>query len=454
MKAPVQTIQAFWPTGPKPGNMGDLLTPLLVKWMAGVTPTWTPATAVGTHLVVGSVIKFAARHARVWGTGAMWYGDKPSPDASYFAVRGPLTRQVVLAAGGSCPEIYGDPALLLPLFHNAPVTKQYRLGIVPHYVDYNAAKLAWNLLPNTFVINILRSDPLQVIDEIRRCEYIVSSSLHGLIVAQAYGIPAVAIGTLAGKLSGDGIKFRDYLLSTGQPVVDPVKVSGQETESDLISMTREAALEIDLDLLLDACPVRGASATMNPQHAPTVVSFYTPDYAQHAANLQADCQRLNLPCHIVPLPSTGSWIDNTRLKGPLVAQVLAETGRPVVWIDADASLLQWPHLLYRCRYDFAAFAKDAGSPRPWSVGTLYFNATSAGMNLANRWAHWCKELPAGTSDEAALALAWEEVGESLTVRKLPRSYFSLKPQMGDVIVHRLSGNASVYNRLQAKRATA
>lgn len=54
------------------------------------------------------------------------------------AVRGPLTREFLLKKGIACPEIYGDPTLLFPLYFPefkkaAKSSRDY--SIVPHFSD-------------------------------------------------------------------------------------------------------------------------------------------------------------------------------------------------------------------------------------------------------------------------------------------------------------------------------
>lgn len=196
---------AWWARGPKPGNLGDILTPVVLAAF-GVRVRWASPTQAQL-LAIGSIIRFA-KHHDVWGSGAMHESDRPSPRARYLAVRGPLTRECVRKAGGDCPAVYGDPAMLLPLFHNEPVQQIHDIGIVPHYRD--RGKIQSMGLPE---ISPLCADPLKVVDRIRQCRAIISSSLHGIVVAHAYGIPAAWLATH--RINGDGIKFRDHAASIG-----------------------------------------------------------------------------------------------------------------------------------------------------------------------------------------------------------------------------------------------
>ena len=72
----------------------------------------------------------------VWGTGCIAPGRIGQTPKKIYAVRGPLTKKELDKRGISCPEIYGDPALLFPQIYNPKIEKKYKLGIIPHYIDY------------------------------------------------------------------------------------------------------------------------------------------------------------------------------------------------------------------------------------------------------------------------------------------------------------------------------
>ena len=55
---------------------------------------------------------------------------------------------------------------------------------------------------------------MQILEEIASCEYVLSSSLHGLIVSDSFGIPNQRL-VVSEKLVGDGYKFNDYYSAFG-----------------------------------------------------------------------------------------------------------------------------------------------------------------------------------------------------------------------------------------------
>jgi pyruvyltransferase len=197
-------LNVFWFRRPRPGNFGDILTPLILSHYGYQVNHAMQEDA--NYMMVGSIAKLAHAGVTVLGSGAMTSAAKLDPSANWRWVRGPRTRKLVINNGGQCPEIYGDPAMLLPRIVAPSSDKKHKLGIVPHYVDYHIVK---EQFPNFPVINLLNSDPVKVVNKITSCERIISSSLHGIIAAHAYGIPAAWV-EFGNRLSGDGTKFHDH----------------------------------------------------------------------------------------------------------------------------------------------------------------------------------------------------------------------------------------------------
>jgi hypothetical protein len=250
-------IFAFWCRYPSARNFGDALTPWLISKITGTYPVFSwPEDHVQKYLVVGSIIGYANQTTVVWGAGVLARDDEIDPDARLCAVRGPITRQRALECGAICPPVYGDPALLLPRFY-APSTLDSRalVGIVPHYFDKPKLLAYWTPPSYCKIIDIQQRTEC-VIDEIASCNYILSSSLHGLIVAHAYGIPALWV-RFGNNLLGDATKFQDYLLSVGQPTDDAVTLEMRSFHPEsLIQRVPIAPANIDTTALWDACPFR------------------------------------------------------------------------------------------------------------------------------------------------------------------------------------------------------
>ena len=108
------------------------------------------------YIVLGSIISYADNQTVIWGSGSM--SETHIPDGiprDICAVRGPLTRQVLREQNISCPEVYGDPSLLYPMFYNPEIDKQYKLGIIPHYIDHDNPWLKHAHRNGALIINIL-----------------------------------------------------------------------------------------------------------------------------------------------------------------------------------------------------------------------------------------------------------------------------------------------------------
>jgi hypothetical protein len=251
-----QRTALWWMESPYPGNLGDVLNPYIVEKLSGRPPRYAPRGKC--VLAIGSTIKFATEETVVWGAGTPRMSDRLHAKAHYRAVRGPLTRELVLQSGGECPPVYGDPSCFLPrLYRPNRVIKRYEVGLVLHHSNEGEVRAGKGVKS----ISVLRGsyeDIERFIDELHECDRVLSTSLHGLIVAHAYGIPArwCEVPDSAAPLPGDGTKFRDYMLSVGLEHEPPLPLPrGTVVTADLAS---EANLlprqQIDLDSLAAAAP--------------------------------------------------------------------------------------------------------------------------------------------------------------------------------------------------------
>lgn len=197
-------IKSFWYKANN--NIGDSLTPILIWHLLKRKAIWVQRNHSPKLLACGSIMKALRNGDTVWGAGIMRNYDKfkDISKCKFLAVRGKLTESIL---GINC-GVYGDPALLLPLIYNPKIEIKHRIGIVEHYVDAGLYKGEGQ-----------RINPLQnwntFINELKQCEKIISSSLHGCIIAEAYGIETECI-KLSDKVLGGGFKFKDYLSASNR----------------------------------------------------------------------------------------------------------------------------------------------------------------------------------------------------------------------------------------------
>jgi pyruvyltransferase len=238
----MKTLRARWywtrewmpPVWP---NVGDALAPLILDHFLYARAVNLEEPCCQHVLSCGSVLEFVRPNDFVWGAGAI--KEMPIPyhaGVRFAAVRGPLSRQCLIDSGylpEEVPEAYGDPATLMPFIYAPIVKKRRRLGVVPHYVERDeVARLFGN---SAHIINPLM-EPEAFINELLSCERILSSSLHGYILAQAYGIPAEHF-RLTDEIIGGDFKLLDYVL--GREHTSPRTFLEALTSADLAPYMEE-----------------------------------------------------------------------------------------------------------------------------------------------------------------------------------------------------------------------
>ena len=253
----------------KHSNFGDLLNYHLIKHIIKQEPTWIPKdTGVDKFFVVGSILVYADEFTHVWGSGLISDYERSLPKNKpkrIYSVRGPMTRaRLIDKINVNVPEIYGDPSMLMPYFYKPKSIKKYKYGIIPHYIDMNNQWIQKHRDAGCRIIDMrcTVNDIYRIIDEINECEFIISSSLHGMIIPDAYGIKSMWIDFTNDKgtseVFGAGFKFKDYFMSVNRPVTDPYVITNDSNVKidDIISTFKDYEIKIDLDKLYESCPFK------------------------------------------------------------------------------------------------------------------------------------------------------------------------------------------------------
>ena len=209
----------------QPYNLGDSLGKVIIKYLLdkkGIDidchiPYRKHFFCVGSN-IIGGATGGVFQSATIWGSGVLFYPGRVRFFFQKFsgrkldirAVRGPLTREVLLKLGHSCPEIYGDPAILMPFLYNPNVKKSRKYCIVCQFYHEKQFRESH---PDEYVVSMNTDDYRKVIDVIVSSEIVYSSSLHGIILAETYGIPAVFFRGLGKEID---FKYNDWYQSTGR----------------------------------------------------------------------------------------------------------------------------------------------------------------------------------------------------------------------------------------------
>lgn len=207
-------------------NFGDALSPVMVALCTGMdvmripTSSKTPRiAAVGTigHGFVGGEVCFwgtgcsSVKNPTIKGAERVPYVPPADTKITIAATRGTISEQL-LSGGKGGPKIYGDPVWLLPRFYRPNVAKRWKLGVIVHLSELTDRDYDAHVNPNyrryeipeefsqsvrliNTVTPISATAIRERLDDILACERIVSTSLHGMVLAETYGIPCLYFGT-------------------------------------------------------------------------------------------------------------------------------------------------------------------------------------------------------------------------------------------------------------------
>lgn len=213
-------------------NMGDILNVMIIENLFGYkvkrhTFLTGELSAIGSGLgqftlrdnpfvaFVQKIVGFLYPTVYIWGTGFISYKDKDTSfyrkNMHFIAVRGMLSKSRVEKLVGKELNIpMGDAGILSSLLIKNKIEKKYKVGIIAHFKEQDEPvfRRLVSHYDNSIFIDV-KQHPSIVIRQIAECEHIISSSLHGLIIADSFNIPNVHI-MVSDRLLGDGYKFDDY----------------------------------------------------------------------------------------------------------------------------------------------------------------------------------------------------------------------------------------------------
>ncbi|MGP9707011.1 polysaccharide pyruvyl transferase family protein [Brachybacterium sp. AOP24-D1-21] len=234
-------VKLFWWKGKEYPNLGDELSRLILERIYGLDVQFS--TLHGADMIsVGSVLGMALDHEavpkrtkplHVVGSGTMHQLErKQLPECLRFhSVRGAITR-TALGSRDTDAVSLGDPGILCADLFEPDRVSDGKVGVILHHsrLKDDGWRERFSHLPIEF-LDIRTEDYDSFVQQMARCDIILSESLHGLILADAYGIPNTWLSF--GRLhSGGNLKFFDYFSSIGRDCL--MKVSGVPLSVDQI----------------------------------------------------------------------------------------------------------------------------------------------------------------------------------------------------------------------------
>jgi len=224
-------------------NFGDELSPLFVE-MASNRRVELSNVSNCDIISLGSIFEGVAKKLyqrklklnfnpiHVWGTGLIGSKDIKNKiiknNFKIHAVRGIKTQKKI----GTNIDVFCDPGLLAGRLIKDQ-RKKNKILIMPHISHHNLPEIAeLHRRIKGSVIADLSQDPIEILKLISSSDLVLSSSLHGLICADSFGIPNIRL-KVSMELKGGDFKFNDYYSSIGRT---EVCIKADETEQNLISL--------------------------------------------------------------------------------------------------------------------------------------------------------------------------------------------------------------------------
>lgn len=248
-------------------NWGDELNYYLIKEITGRPVIFyqnfilAKILKLKNYMCIGTMLdanNCSNKQTIVWGAGVSGYERDFVTPKEILAIRGKKTKEFAERYGKTCPSIFGDPALLMPLIYQPstnrqlPTTQRYKVGLIPHISDAKhpmTQEIKEKCPEDVRIIDLAHYEKwTDVIDEICSCDYILSSSLHGLVTADAYHIPNYWI-RISGRAIIGNLKFHDYASSVERTFQTPAKIANFQDFINLYNHIDQVATVAEIEVV-------------------------------------------------------------------------------------------------------------------------------------------------------------------------------------------------------------
>ena len=386
-------------------NIGDAIAPYLLEDVTGHPTISARSTDLPYILSIGSLLQTCTPQSFVWGTGLIHPSTGTgSPDATrILAVRGKLTYAELLRNRVNIKDVpLGDPGILIPglLAGNGSVADRIPLGLVPHYFDRDHPFFLQAADdPSVKVLDVCNSAEV-FFGEMASCAAIASSSLHGLIFAEALGIPTLWL-EVSNKVIGQGFKFADWFSLARNPQREPARPQAFVSAGEIIRACEPRQIEIDRRALRQAItPEVVAECSVTPQSRRAMIPVSV-------------CRRRPLPVFILPcntpaeLPHMISWCQGQDRTveiaiyddGSNDAQTVAVLNR----LEGDGVSIYRrgrndpPELWQRVNNAVCTFFRDWSEPSRYAVTHCHRNFSAPGTGALDLYDDLLDRFPAADS---------------------------------------------------------
>jgi pyruvyltransferase len=367
-------------------NIGDAIAPYLLETVAGRPAVSARSSDLPYILSIGSLIQTSTPQSFVWGTGLIHPSagiGNPDP-RRILAVRGKLTCAELVRNGVRVGDVpLGDPGFLISrLFQQkCSAAPRFPLGLVPHVFDRDhpfflgAAKD-----PSVKVLDVC--DPVDIyFADMMSCDAIASSSLHGLVFGEAFGLPTLWL-EVSDKVIGQGFKFADWFSLARNPQREPLRPQAFVSAAEIIRACEPRQIEIDKPALAQAITpeiIEESCRSTEPHRAmipvsvcrarPLPVFILSYNKADKLLQMISSCQRQDRAVEIA--------IHDDGSDEPETVAVLNRLERDGVWIHRR-SRDDPPEFWQRVNDALVAFFRDWSEPSRYAITRCDVDFSTAG----------------------------------------------------------------------------